>query len=385
MTTVLGAFDKFKGTLTSLEAGDTCTRCFCDLFGFHRARVVELSDGGDGFLSSLTRMLRLKIYRATVTGPLGTPVEAQYGIGTLPDGETVGVVEMASASGLHLLQLHERHPLYTTTKGTGELMRLVIDRGCKKIFLGVGGSATNDAGLGALQALGVEVTVEREGKRETLDVVRGIDLQHIVDLHVKNDDLRDVRVEISCDVTSPFVGPQGAVAVFSAQKGATEADKITLEKGMIHLADLVREKFHRNIAEMPGAGAAGGIAGGFHGILDAQLRRGIEFMAEASDLEAAVRDSDLILTGEGCYDSTSDIGKAPSKVLELARKWKKPAIIICGRNESVSREFPVYSLVPSFSFEEACVDAKKCLNEIISMNERSISDYLQRERVKNEI
>eukprot|EP01117_Protostelium_nocturnum_P010442 TRINITY_DN3758_c0_g3_i3.p1 TRINITY_DN3758_c0_g3~~TRINITY_DN3758_c0_g3_i3.p1 ORF type:complete len:395 (+),score=147.12 TRINITY_DN3758_c0_g3_i3:166-1350(+) len=383
---ILAAFDKFKGTLNSREIGEISLKSLnSSPFSGFQSKILVLSDGGDGFLSSLTVPLELEFVQCEVLDPLGRPISTNFGVGKLPSSsESIGVIEMACASGLHLVPMELRNPLHTTSKGTGQLIAAAIKRGCTRIFLGVGGSATNDGGLGALEALGVEMEFAKEGKSYVPEFITGADLPNLVS--IKKLPKLLASIEISCDVTSPFVGKEGAVSVFSGQKGAGEKEKQILEEGMIHLSTLIKETTGKDVTEVPGSGAAGGIAGGFWGLINASLKKGIEFVAAAHDLERHIQWADFVLTGEGCFDETSLVGKTPSKVIELAQKHQKPLLVICGedrlkREEHVpfwERKIPVLSLVPTFDREHAMKNASDCVEELIQRNLEDIHRLIER-------
>eukprot|EP00743_Colponemidia_sp_Colp-15_P006119 GILK01006578.1.p1 GENE.GILK01006578.1~~GILK01006578.1.p1 ORF type:complete len:403 (+),score=38.04 GILK01006578.1:32-1240(+) len=379
MVTVLCAFDKFKGTLDSRTCGqttlealqDTCCPYDVPIDG----SVVELSDGGDGFLSALTRALQLTIVTETVTGPLGSKIEAAYGIGEV-DGVCVAVIEMALASGLALVPLKLRNPLHTTSKGTGELIHAAVRKGAQKLLLGVGGSATNDGGLGVLQGMGLQILVRGEnGDVYEPDAITGQDLVRIASIRIPSPDQWEhclfegrLSIEIACDVSNLFVGLDGATAVYSGQKGATREIQQTLERGMLNLAQLYKAASGIDISNVPGTGAAGGISGGLVAMCKAHLIRGIEIVSTMLDLPSRIQSADLVLTGEGSFDDQTMQGKAVSHVIDLCNRYNVPVVVICGHNglKGSSQTVPVFDLLSMFPPEVAMRNAQACLRQLVS-------------------
>jgi len=352
----LACFDSFKDSLEADRVAEAVTRALHSLYpGRVQTRICSLSDGGNGFLRVLKHPLALRLVTHTVTGPLGHPVEACYGSSTKPGHEGLAVIEMASASGLEMVPLARRNPLHTTTEGTGQLIRLAASEGHTRIIVGMGGSATNDGGLGCLHALGVGVRIrpDSEDPYERPPVVFGRHLNKVARLEMPEGGiLPRTTIEIASDVDNTFVGDHGAVAVFSAQKGATQEIQQQLEEGMRRIAILYRDSFPLglDVAHMPGAGSAGGLSGGLVAATGALLKRGTDLVAEALGLEEAIRESDLVLTGEGRYDSQTVHGKTVSKVQQLARQYSKPVVIICGSKKDIpigkASEPPTYEMLP---------------------------------------
>lgn len=368
---VLVASDKWKETLTSKECAAAISLGLFDVFGDAvETSSVELSDGGDGFLASLAKPLGLEVVHEAVTGPLGTPVESQWGFNS---ERGIAVVEMSLASGLALVPVPQRNPLRTTTRGTGELLLRAYRRGFRRILLGVGGSATNDAGLGALHALGLDVVL-RDGSRPAV-VVGGM-LGEIASMSVPAGGLLPgARIEISCDVDTPLVGDRGATAVFSAQKGATEADRAVLEAGVLHASGM----FPDDVRAMPGAGAAGGLPGGLRGFLGQRvtLRPGFDIIADAHQLEERIAGADLVITGEGAYDATSEAGKVVTRVLEICDRKKVAAVVLCGQHrdragERDGKKRVVLDLLGIFPLERAMEHPFACLHALVKSAARTL-------------
>eukprot|EP00727_Mastigamoeba_balamuthi_P006620 m51a1_g2579 hypothetical protein (412) ;mRNA; f:391376-393105 len=363
---VLAAFDKFKDTLSSARLAEVCRSELCDLYGPSvDVRCAPLSDGGDGFLDALAVPMRLLSMIAPAHGPLGDLAPRAYGLTARCD---VAVIEMARASGLALVPQPERNPLRATSRGTGELIADAYYRGARRVLLGVGGTATNDAGVGALQAMGVRVRM-REGGPEP-EFVTGEMLSDIEALEVPPGGLLpDLTIEISCDVRSPLVGPSGATydsQTFSGQKGATEEDKQVLEKGMEHVAKL----FPQDVRHIEGAGAAGGLPGGLKAFFGDRVtfKSGFDVVSEVYSLEDLIAECDIVFTGEGAYDSTTLAGKLVSRVCELCTKYDVPVVILCGRysqDTPVPQGARVYDLASRFGIETAMMNTEDCMRKLI--------------------
>lgn len=321
---IIAAMDSFKGSLTSLEAGECVKR------GIHRVNpdaqvvVCPLADGGEGTVQALTTVCGGRFRQITVTGPLGEPVEAVYGI--LRDH--TAVMEMAAAAGLTLIDPAKRNPLHTTTYGVGEMIRDAIDRGCRRLVIGIGGSATNDGGIGMLQALGWELQ-DREGNAVPYGAAG---LEKLVSICGEGalPQLQECSFQIICDVTNPLCGPQGCSAVFAPQKGADREQIRQMDQWLMHYARLAREVCPQADPDCPGAGAAGGMGFAFQTFLGGKLEPGIQVVLRETGLEQEIRDADLVITGEGCLDGQTAMGKAPMGVAELAKQYRKPVIALAG-------------------------------------------------------
>jgi glycerate kinase len=287
--------------------------------------LVPMADGGEGTTEALVRATGGRLQEKTVTGPLGEPVRAGFGI--LGDGET-GVIEMAAAAGLYLVPEERRDPRVTTTYGVGELIRAALDAGCRRLVVGIGGSATNDGGVGMAQALGARFT-DAAGR----EIGRGGgslgELAHI-DLTGLDPRLKAVAVRVACDVDNPLCGPRGAAAVYGPQKGATPEMVATLDANLSHLAKVIAQDLGRSVADIPGAGAAGGLGAGLIAFLDASLMAGVEMVIQAVNLPARVAGADLVLTGEGKIDAQTAFGKTPAGVARVAKAAGLPVIAVAG-------------------------------------------------------
>ncbi len=325
---VVIAMDSFKGSLTSLEAGNAVKQGILAVHPDACVLVRPAADGGEGTVEALTGGHSVDIHHITVTGPLGDPTECMYRV--IPESGTA-ILEMSAAAGLTLVPPDRRNPLYTTTYGVGEMIRDAIGKGCRKFIVGIGGSATNDGGIGMLQALGFDL-LDQSGARVQCGAVGLRDLVRVETSHVIPA-LKDCTFHIACDVTNPLCGPQGCSAVFGPQKGATPGMIREMDQWLRQYAARIRVLFPDADPCLPGTGAAGGIGFAFLACMNAELKRGIDLVLEETGLEQDIRASDLVITGEGRLDGQSVMGKTPAGVAALAKKHQKPVIAFCGSAE----------------------------------------------------
>lgn len=317
--------DSFKESVSALEAANAIEKGFKSVFPNAVYEKKPMADGGEGTVQSLVDATNGTIEKRLVTGPLGKPVNAFFGL--MGDGKTA-IIEMAAASGLHLVPVEERNPLITSTRGTGELILAALDLGVKHIIIGIGGSATNDGGAGMVQALGGKFLNE-EGK----DIgPGGGSLSQLVTINLSKLDarLKEVHIEVACDVDNPLTGPRGASVIFGPQKGATAEMVHLLDQNLSHFANVAEEALDTSFRDIKGAGAAGGLGAGLLAFLNANLKRGIDIVLEAMNFEEAVKDADLVITGEGRIDSQTIYGKTPIGVAKAAKKYGVPVIGIAG-------------------------------------------------------
>ena len=360
---ILIASDKFRGTLTARQAVEAFAT------GWRRERPSDdidpapMADGGEGTMPALVDALDGVVGMIRVSGPLGDPVDAGFGLVDLPDGRT-GVVEMALASGLQLVSAGRRNPLRTSTRGTGELIRRVLDEDVRGLIVCVGGSATNDGGAGMAQALGV-LLLDVAGQ----DIEPGgaglVSLARI-DISGRDPRLSPVSILVASDVNNPLTGPSGASAVFGPQKGATPDDVLFLDRALGHLAAIVGRDLGVDLRDEPGAGAAGGLGFGLMAFLGARIRSGFDVVSEAVGLPARVERADLVVTGEGRFDSQSVRGKVPAGVLRMADEHAVPAVVVCGDVEPgvTWEDVPLFSLVDRFGRAAALTDARRSLERL---------------------
>lgn len=318
--------DSFKESMTAKEACIAMEKGIKKVNSNISCIHVPMADGGEGTMQSLVDATNGKIHSIEVVGPLGNKVEAEYGI--LGDGE-IGILEMASASGIHLVHPEKRNPLLTTTYGTGELIKACLDHGVKKLLIGIGGSATNDGGAGVIQALGGKL-LDKQGDELAFG---GGELGKISTIDLSNFDarLKEVTVEVACDVSNPLCGENGASNVYGPQKGATREMVSVLDDNLRHYADIIKRELDKDVLDVPGAGAAGGLGAGLMAFLNGNLKKGIEMVIEYAGLEEKVKDADMVWTGEGSIDFQTQYGKTPLGVATIAKKHNKPVIALAGR------------------------------------------------------
>jgi len=324
---IILAPDSFKENLTSLQVAAALEKGIKRVLPKANCVKVPMADGGEGTVQSLVDATGGKFVRKNVTGPAGKKVSARYGM--LADGETA-VIEMAEASGLPQVSGKEKNPLTTTTYGTGELMLDAAKRGAKRIIIGIGGSATNDGGVGMAQALGVRF-LNNLGK-EITELGAGGMINKIASIDMKdlNPLIKKTKIIVACDVNNPLCGKSGASAVFGPQKGATPAMVKTLDSNLKHLASIIKKDLKKDVLKVKGAGAAGGLGAGLLAFAKAKMKSGVDIVIEATDLHRHLKGADLVITGEGRVDFQTAFGKTPSGVAKAARKHRIATIAIGG-------------------------------------------------------
>lgn len=324
MKTVI-AIDSFKGSLTTFESGAAAAEGVRAVYPDADITISPIADGGEGTVSAIVSATGGEICRATVTGPLCFGIVAEYGI--LPDGKTA-IIEMSASAGITLVSQDRRNPLYTTTRGVGELILDALERGCRHFIMGIGGSATNDGGIGMLSALGFEF-LDGDGK----PVVDGaIGLRELREIKIENADprLKECDFRVACDVENPLCGSWGCSRVYGPQKGADEKMIVDMDEWLSCYAKLTRSKIADADKDFPGVGAAGGMGFSLKYYLGASLISGIELVMEATRLEEHIKNADIVITGEGRLDGQTAMGKAPVGVAKLAKKHGKIVIAFSG-------------------------------------------------------
>ncbi len=363
----VAAPNAFKESLSAPKVAESIA------IGIHRVlpdaivEQVPVADGGDGTAEALVAATGGRIMELTVTGPLGEPVEASYGL--LGDGRTA-VIEMALASGLHLVPQEKRNPMKTTTYGTGELIAAALDQGVEKVIVGIGGSATVDGGAGMAQALGCSLLddsgceIPRGGE--------GLARLSRIDLSRRHPALEKVETVVACDVDNPLTGPQGAPAVYGPQKGATPEMVRQLDADLGRYADVIKRDLEMEVDTVPGAGAAGGLGAGLMAFLGAKLRPGVDIVIEAARLEEKLQGANLVITGEGKLDRQTAFGKAPIGVARLAKKHGIPVVALSGSLGEGADELvehgidAVFTIVPGpVSLEEAMERAGEFIVKVV--------------------
>lgn len=322
--------DSFKESLSALDVASAIETGFRQVFPDGEYIKMPMADGGEGTVQSMVDATDGYFIDLQVTGPLGDPVMAQYGVlGSLIDGQpTTAVIEMASASGLHLVPRDQRNPLLTTSYGTGELIKDALDRGIKHIILGLGGSATNDGGAGMVQALGFQLN-DKQGNPIAFGGLALEQLSHIDDRQA-HPALADCHIDVACDVDNPLCGKRGASAIFGPQKGATPEMIETLDITLNHFAEVIVQSGRQDDRLLAGVGAAGGMGLAMKAFLNGQLRPGIEIVMETMAFAKTLEGADLVITGEGRIDGQTVFGKTPMGVLKQAQQKDVPTIGIAG-------------------------------------------------------
>lgn len=356
MQNVVVAIDSFKGSLTSLEAGNAVKR------GVEKANpdmnviVRPLADGGEGTVNAVTSALGGRFEIATVTGPTGKLVKCVYGRVCI-EGIKTAVIELSEAAGLSLVPEKERNPMNTTTYGMGELIRHAIGKGCRNFIIGIGGSATNDGGIGMLQALGFGF-LDKRGRQIPFGA-KGIKKLVRITTDKVIPELADCTFQVACDVVNPLYGPKGASAVYGPQKGANPDMVKVLDGYLKKYADITKEYYPDSDPLIPGSGAAGGVGFCFSTFLNSELASGVFLILKTTRLEEYIREADLVVTGEGHMDFQTSMGKAPMGVAQLAEKYGKPVIAFAGgtaRDASKCNETGIHAFFP-------------ILREVISLRE----------------
>ena len=319
------AIDSFKGSLTSTEAGKAIADEIQKHFPKCSTEIIPIADGGEGMLTVMLNTIGGNTQHLTAHNPCMERIQTSYGISA--DGNTA-FIEMASISGLPLIRKEQQNPMETTTYGTGEIIRDALEKGCTRFIIGIGGSATNDAGIGMLQALGFEFLDKNQqplglgGK--VLEKIAFISTQKV---HPK---AKNAHFIVACDVQNPFFGPNGAAAIYARQKGADDAMIEELDRGMQAFAQVILQETGKDISMTPGSGAAGGMGGGLLAFLNAELRSGADLLLDLCQFETKIEEADIIITGEGRMDQQSLMGKIPGKILEAGKRKGIPVIAFAG-------------------------------------------------------
>lgn len=322
---VVISIDSLKGSLTSMEAANAIKNGILKVNEEYEVVIKPLADGGEGTVDALVEGMNGQAIITEVTGPVKEKVKAKYGI--LKETNTA-IMEMAQAAGFALVPTELKNPLYTTTYGVGEMIKEAMAKGCRNFIVGIGGSATNDAGVGMLQALGFEFYDENDN----LVGLGGQVLNRIKRINTSNriKELDECNFKIACDVNNPLYGENGAAYIYGPQKGATPEIVKLLDEGLINFAEVVKKDLDKDIAQVPGVGAAGGLGFAFLGFLNSKLESGIKIILDEINLDEAVKEADIVITGEGRLDNQTAMGKAPIGVAKVAKKYGAKVIAIAG-------------------------------------------------------
>jgi glycerate kinase len=360
---ILVAVDSFKGTLRSKEIASLIETHLDP--GKHTFDIIPIADGGEGTVESLQFATKGTKKEIQVRGPFKQSIPSYYVL--TQDGKTA-FIEVALSSGIGMIEHQELNPYTTSSYGLGETIKHTLDDKVHKIIVGIGGSSTNDGGAGMLQALGAKFYDIDDNE---IALMTGLSIGEVARIDLSNLDrrLRQVHIEVACDVTNPLLGEQGCAEIFSRQKGANEDMVLVLERNMTHFADVVFQTIGRDFRNYPGSGAAGGLGFGFVAFLNAYLTSGLDIIADATNLKDRIKEADLVITGEGKLDSQSLNGKAPIKVARIAKDNQKKVIGIFGMSclKSTPEYFDeVYTIVPTItSLDESLKNPKESIISLI--------------------
>ncbi|MCX7642652.1 MAG: glycerate kinase [Armatimonadetes bacterium] len=361
--------DSFKGSASAKEVAQAIADGLKVAFSGAEFDLVPMADGGEGTVEALVAATGGKTIAKRVTGPLGELVDAFFGI--LGDGETAAI-EMAAAAGLHLVPPEKRNPLVTTTYGVGELIKAALDSGCKRVIVGIGGSATNDGGAGMAQALGAKLLDENGneigfGGGELGKLAR-------IDISTLDSRLKETEILVACDVTNPLTGPNGASAVYGPQKGATPEMVKLLDENLRHYAEIIRRDLGVEVEHVPGAGAAGGLGAGLMAFCQARLKRGVEIVVQAVGLEERVQKADLVITGEGKIDFQTGFGKVPYGVAQVAKRYNKPVIAIAGQLGEGSEKCRNWGIDACFAIVNKPMSEQEAMTNALALLKRTAEE-----------
>lgn len=362
---VVVAIDSFKGSLSSMEAGQAIAEGVKRVYQNAEVVVRPLADGGEGTVEALVEGMGGIFVTKEVTGPLGEKVDAVYGvIESEEDSSKTAIIEMSAAAGITLVPEKSRNPMNTTTYGVGELILDAIERGCRHFIVGIGGSATNDGGVGMLQALGYDF-LTREGKAISYggDGLRELASIEDVNVHPK---LKECTFKVACDVTNPLCGENGSSAIFGPQKGATPEMVQELDQLLLHYAELSKEMNANADRFYPGTGAAGGMGFAFLTYTNAALESGIQIVLTETKLEELIKTADFVVTGEGRLDGQTALGKAPIGVAALAKKYQKKVLAFAGAVTPDAKECNQHGVDAFFPILRGVVTLKEAMNKEVA-------------------
>ena len=325
---IIIAPQSFKGSLTAKEATKIISDCARNIFPESDLIGIPIADGGDGTLETIIDATNGKIMNSQVKGPDNSVVQASWGLFNSEKNEKTGIIEMARASGLAMIDPKNLDPFNSTSFGTGELILDAVKNGAKKIILGIGGSATNDCGIGVAKAVGIKF-LDSKNNEVGNNVSNFINIKKI-NLDKFNSHLNDIKFEVACDVTNILCGKEGASYIYGPQKGASAEDVKILDKNLLHIGNLIKKDLGVNVLNIKGGGAAGGLGAGMVAFFGAKLRPGVDIIFDTLSVEEKIKDADLIITGEGQFDISSTYNKAPAAIAKLGKKYNIPTIGISG-------------------------------------------------------
>ena len=363
------AIDSFKGSLSTFQAGEAIAQGVRQVYPHAQTVICPLADGGEGTVDAMIAATGGERIEVTVHNPIGNLIKSSYGM--IPHTKTA-IIEMSAASGITLIEEKDRNPLATTTYGVGELILDAIEKGCRDFIIGIGGSATNDGGIGMLQALGFEF-LDQNGNQVALGAKGLSDIVQIKTKYARSE-LKDCSFRVACDVKNPLCGENGCSAIYGPQKGATPNMIKDMDAWLERYAQLTKQIFPASDLNTPGAGAAGGLGFAFLSYLGATLQSGIELVIETINLEQHVKDADIVITGEGRLDGQSYMGKAPIGVAKLAKRYQKPVIAFSGcvtddavncNLHGIDAFFPILRTPCTLQEAMACDTAAKNLQDTV--------------------
>ena len=325
---IIIAPQSFKGSLTAKEATKIISDCARNIFPESDLIGIPIADGGDGTLETIIDATNGKIMNSQVKGPDNSVVQASWGLFNSEKNEKTGIIEMARASGLAMIDPKNLDPFNSTSFGTGELILDALKNGAKKIILGIGGSATNDCGIGVAKAVGIKFLDSKNN--EVGNNVSNFSNIKKINLDKFNSQLNDIKFEVACDVTNKLCGKEGASYIYGPQKGASAEDVKILDKNLLHIGNLIEKDLGVNVLDIKGGGAAGGLGAGMVAFFGAKLRPGVDIIFDTLSVEEKIKDADLIITGEGQFDISSTYNKAPAAIAKLGKKYNIPTIGISG-------------------------------------------------------
>lgn len=372
---IIIAPDSFKESLTSHEVACAIEFGFKEVFPNAEFIKLPIADGGEGTVEALISATKGNIVTTNVIGPLGNKIKSFYGV--CGDGKTV-VIEMAASSGLDLVPTKMRNPLLTTSYGTGELIKIALDAGYRKFIIGIGGSSTNDAGAGMLQALGVKL-LDTNGNEISYGGGSLTFLEKI-DISALDPRILESNIEVACDVNNPLTGPNGASAIFGPQKGATPQMVQILDDCLIHFAKIAKRDLGKEIDKQAGAGAAGGMGAALQAFFSAKLLPGVEIIIEQTKFKDLLADANLVITGEGKIDAQSIFGKAPIGIAKVAKENGIPVIAIAGSLGSGANDVRNYGINAVFSVVNTPCTLEKALTnaqENVQITAKNIAEVLK--------
>lgn len=363
--------DSFKESMTAMEVAQAVEKGIKNSNKNIETVKIPLADGGEGTVDALVNSLKGSIMTHTVTDPLGNQIEAYYGI----VNDKTAVIEIATVVGLDLVPREKRNPLKTTTYGIGELLVHALDQGIRHFIIGLGGSSTNDGGIGMLQALGVEIS-NRQGQAVSRGAQGLNEISHIR-LNRMDKRLQDCIFEVASDVTNPLVGPNGASFVYGPQKGADTKMVKQLDTYMEHYATIIQRDVQMDVKDIPGAGAAGGLGAACFAFLNATLRSGIDIVMEATQLASEIKTADVVITGEGKMDDQTVYGKTPAGVAKIAKQYDVPVIAITGANKVTTSKLYEAGITAIFSIVNGPMSLETAMKNSKQLTEQTAENVMR--------